>query len=150
MAKVKLTNTSTATVYVESTLDNFKLILPPSRIVEITEKQYDGVSYDQGFQSLVGSGFIKVENPNEVENFNIPVTEETKITKEEVKKIYSDKNYSKFTTLIQKASPAAKDVFTEVAVEMKVTDNAFVALIKKYCNNFDVIKAISFKHEAEE
>ena len=89
MAKVKLTNTSTATVYVESTLDNFKLILPPSRIVEITEKQYDGVSYDQGFQSLVGSGFIKVVNPNEAENFNIPVTEETKITKEEVKKIYS-------------------------------------------------------------
>ena len=48
-----------------------------------------------------------------------------------------------------RSSPAAKQTIVQCAVENNITDNAFTALIKKYCG-IDVINSISIKHQAEE
>lgn len=153
MNKITLKNTSTANVVISAPDTDFpRRMLAPSREIRITEEQYDDLAYDAGFQSLVGAGFIKVSGLDaEVVAAEMGDTkEQAKVTKEEVRKIYAAKDYTNFTKLIQNASSAAKDVFTEVAVEMKITDNGFIQLIKKYCNGYDVIEAIGFAHKATE
>ena len=67
----------------------------------------------------------------------------------EIKKIFEEKDYAKFTKVIQKASPATKESMVSVAVEMRISDNAFVSLIKKYCD-VNIIEAISVQVQAEE
>lgn len=145
---VVIKNTSTAAVVISAPDLNFRREIAPSREVRLEKELYNDLLFDQGFQSLVGAGFISFVSGNEdVEDIK-PI--EATITKEEMKKIYSEKNYSKFQEIISNASPAAKDVICEVAKELKVMDNGFLQLIKKYCDGFDVENAIHFEHQLAE
>ena len=54
-----------------------------------------------------------------------------------------------FAKFIPNATAAEKESVINLAIQHKVTNNAFVALIKKYCD-VDIINAINVAHEAEE
>ena len=60
-----------------------------------------------------------------------------------------NRDITSFAKYIPVATSAAKDTIVQYVVENNITDNAFTALIKKYCD-VDVIQAISVKHQAEE
>jgi hypothetical protein len=55
-------------------------------------------------------------------------------------------NFAKF---IPHATAAEKESAVTLAIQHKITNNAIVALIKKYCD-VDVINAINVAHDAEE
>ena len=60
-----------------------------------------------------------------------------------------DRDITAFAKFIPTAGIAEKETVVKYAVNNNVTDNAFTALIKKYCG-VDVINAIAIKHQAEE
>lgn len=148
MSKVVLKNTSNANVVISAPDLKFRRELIPSRSIQIEKDEYTDLSFDPGFQALIGGGFITVVSglDEDEKPVNPPVT----VTKEEVRKIYQTKNYQDFIKLVKNASEAAREIITSIAVEDKITDNGFVQLIKQYCDNFDVIGAINFQHQAAE
>ena len=70
-------------------------------------------------------------------------------TPADIKKMFEDKDYVNFTKMIPNASPATKETIVAVAVDMRISDKAFVELIKKYCD-VNIIEAISVQVQAEE
>ena len=126
---------------------DFRRELVPSRTVSVAKEKFEELAFDPGLQSLIRGGFLTVSGLDEEEASMVeaPLGETT--TREDVKKIYKAKDYAK---LVKNASPAAKEIITQVAVEEKLTDTGFVQLIKQYCDNFDVIGAINFQHQATE
>ena len=54
-----------------------------------------------------------------------------------------------FAKFIPTATAAEKESAVNLAIQHKITNNAIVALIKKYCD-VDIINAISVAHDAEE
>lgn len=148
MSKVLLKNTSNANVIISAQDLKFRRELIPSRTITIEKEEYTELAFDPGFQALIDGGFITVVSG--LEENETPAVAVTTTTKEEVRKIYQDKNYQEFIKLVKNASVSAKEIITSVAVEDKVTDNGFIQLIKQYCDNFDVIGAINFQHQATE
>ena len=71
------------------------------------------------------------------------------MSRDEIIKILNDRDITAFANYIKIAPSAAKDTIVQYVVDNNITDNAFTALIKKYCG-IDVIQAISVKHQAEE
>lgn len=147
---VSIKNTSNSNVVISVPDLDFRRELVPSRTVSIEKEKFEELSFDPGLQSLIRGGFLTVSGLDEEEASMVeaPLGETT--TREDVKKIYKTKDYAKFVKLVKNASPAAKEIITQVAVEEKLTDTGFVQLIKQYCDNFDVIGAINFQHQATE
>ena len=147
---VSIKNTSNSNVVISVPDLDFRRELVPSRTVSIEKEKFEELAFDPGFQSLIRGGFLTVSGLDEEEASMVeaPLGETT--TREDVKKIYKAKDYAKFVKLVKNASPAAKEIITQVAVEEKLTDTGFVQLIKQYCDNFDVIGAINFQHQATE
>ena len=105
-------------------------------------------------QNLLRAGYLQVKGVDEegkqmVENAVQQADEASTLSVEEIRKIYDEKNVTKFAQVISKASPATRDSMVKLAVEMNVTTPAFTTLIKKYCN-VDVIQAIAYAHQAVE
>ena len=147
---VSIKNTSNSNVVISVPDLDFRRELVPSRTVSIEKEKFEELAFDPGLQSLIRCGFLTVSGLDEEEASMVeaPLGETT--TREDVKKIYKAKDYAKFVKLVKNASPAAKEIITQVAVEEKLTDTGFVQLIKQYCDNFDVIGAINFQHQATE
>lgn len=147
---VSIKNTSNSNVVISVPDLDFRRELVPSRTVSVEKEKFEELSFDPGLQSLIRGGFLTVSGLDEEEASMVeaPLGETT--TREDVKKIYKAKDYAKFVKLVKNASPAAKEIITQVAVEEKLTDTGFVQLIKQYCDNFDVIGAINFQHQATE
>ena len=147
---VSIKNTSNSNVVISVPDLDFRRELVPSRTVSIEKEKFAELAFDPGLQSLIRGGFLTVSGLDEEEASMVeaPLGETT--TREDVKKIYKTKDYAKFVKLVKNASPAAKEIITQVAVEEKLTDTGFVQLIKQYCDNFDVIGAINFQHQATE
>ena len=147
---VSIKNTSNSNVVISVPDLDFRRELVPSRTVSIEKEKFEELAFDSGLQSLIRGGFLTVSGLDEEEASMVeaPLGETT--TREDVKKIYKAKDYAKFVKLVKNASPAAKEIITQVAVEEKLTDTGFVQLIKQYCDNFDVIGAINFQHQATE
>ena len=147
---VSIKNTSNSNVVISVPDLDFRRELVPSRTVSIEKEKFEELSFDPGLQSLIRGGFLTVSGLDEEEASMVeaPLGETT--IREDVKKIYKAKDYAKFVKLVKNASPAAKEIITQVAVEEKLTDTGFVQLIKQYCDNFDVIGAINFQHQATE
>ena len=147
---VSIKNTSNSNVVISVPDLDFRRELVPSRTVSIEKEKFEELAFDPGLQSLIRGGFLTVSglDEEEVSMVEAPLGETT--TREDVKKIYKAKDYAKFVKLVKNASPAAKEIITQVAVEEKLTDTGFVQLIKQYCDNFDVIGAINFQHQATE
>ena len=145
---IKVKNISNYTIYVIAADYNFHRKLYPGREISVTQEVYDELTFDLGFEKLVRGGALKVTGVNEEVSEVIEVPYET-LTPAEIKKIFEEKDYAKFTKAIQNASPATKESIVAVAVDNRISDNAFISLIKKYCG-VNVIEAISVQVQAEE
>lgn len=145
---IKIKNISSYTLYVIAPDFKFHRKLMPNREVGVSQEIYDELTFDNGFEKLVRNGSLKVTGVDETVSEVINVPFET-LSPAEIKKIYEDKDYAKFTKVIQKASPATKESMVSVAVDMRISDSAFVTLIKKYCD-VNIIEAISVQVQAEE
>ena len=90
---------------------------------------------------MVEIGILKVSGAEEE---NAAVIESSMITlsREEIKKMFDDKDYTSFAKAIQDASPATKESIMAIAVEMRIADKGFASLIDKYCNT-NILDAIA-------
>ena len=145
---IKVKNISNYTIYVIAADYNFHRKLNPGREISVAQEIYDELTFDLGFEKLVRGGALKVTGVNEEVSEVIEVPFET-YTPEDIKKMFEDKDYVKFTKMIPNASPATKETIVAVAVDMRISDKAFVELIKKYCD-VNIIEAISVQVQAEE
>lgn len=145
---IKVKNISTNDVYVIARDMKFRRKLAPGREIGLEKDVYDELTFDNGFEKFVRNGILRVSGVNENESEVIASPFEV-LSADEIKKIFEEKDYVKFTKTIQNASPATKDSIVELAVKMRVTDNAFVALINKYCN-INLVEAIANQAQAEE
>ena len=154
MSKIQVKNVSSATVVITAPDVRLRRELVPGRIVPLTQEEFDELSFDPGMQNLLRAGYLQVKGVDEegkqmVENAVQQADEASTLSVEEIRKIYDEKNVTKFAQVISKASPATRDSMVKLAVEMNVTIPAFTTLIKKYCN-VDVIQAIAYAHQAVE
>ena len=145
MSKITLKNISSGLVVVVVPDIGFRRELVPGRSVPITEDEYDALVFDPGVDALIQGHTIKIEG---VEEEQQAIETENVYEAPEIKKMLDDRNIVAFTKFIPNATDAEKDSVVKYAVENKVTDNAFVALIKKYCD-VDIINAINIQHQLD-
>ena len=146
MSKITIKNVSTATVRLYDPDTRFNRELMPGREIPISKEQYENFTYDSGFMNILRNGFITISGlaaDEEVENITPSVGHVS------IRKMLEDKDITGFAKFLPTATEADKETVIELARELKITDNAFTALIKKYCG-VDVISAISIEHQANE
>ena len=144
---ITVKNISSATVVLSVPEISFNRSLAPGRVIPVNEEDYDNLVFDPGVQNMVRGGYIRFDGIEE--GSEIEVNETSIKEKAEIEKIMATRDIAAFAKFIPNASPAAKETIVQYAVENNITDNAFTALIKKYCG-IDVINSISIKHQAEE
>ena len=146
MGKITVKNISSAFVVISAPEIKFRRELVPGRTIPLTTEEYNDLVFEPGFENLVTGGYIKVEGVEEDQtSFEAPDT----YSAEEIRSMLEARDITRFAQFIPNAPDAAKESAVQIAVELGVTDNAFVALIKKYCG-VDVIDAISRKHQLED
>ena len=142
--KIRNASTSLVSLYVPSI--RFNRDLTPGRVIPLTQEEYEELTFDPGFMSLVNGHYIVVEGveaEQQVANVG-PVFDVSKI-----QKMLLDNDVTAFARFIPNATEAEKESAVTLAVEHKITNSGIIALIKKYCD-IDVIDAIAKKHDAEE
>ena len=148
MSKITLKNISSATVVVGSPNSNMRSrSLAPNRVISLTPEEYEDLMYEPGIQNMIRGGYIKISGVEE--DRQVIETPANVIEKDSIIKMIDNRDITAFAKYIKVAPSAAKDTIVQYVVENNITDNAFTALIKKYCD-IDVIQAISVKHQAEE
>lgn len=148
MGNVKLQNVSSATVVISAANIRLRREIAPSRTIMVSAEDYEELTFDNGFQTLVESGFIRVQGDEETASVVKDTVEQKGVvmTKEEVyKMMVVDKDVTKFAKTIPNASTATKETMAAMAIANNLTDPGFTALIKKYCD-VDVIEAITKQH----
>ena len=137
-------STSTVSLYVPAIKMNRELI--PGRRIPISQEEYEELTFDPGFMALVRGHYIAIEGvqAEQVVEEVGPVFDQKVI---EMMLIKND--VTAFAKFIPTATAAEKESVVTLAIQHRVTNNAIVALIKKYCD-VDIINAISVAHEAEE
>ena len=145
---IKIKNISNYTLYVVAPDFNFLRKLNPGREIPVAQEVYDELSFDAGFEKLVRNGSLKVLGVDEAVSEVIESPFKT-LSPAEIRKIYEEKNYAEFAKVIKDASPATKEAMTDVAIEMRLSDNGFISLLKKYCD-VNVIEAIAIQIQATE
>lgn len=143
MNQITITNISSATVTICSPDINFRRELRPGKTIPITKEQYDSLLFEPGFDSIVKGHYIKINGIEEEQSI-----EEDVYSADQIIKMYDTKDFTGFAKFLPTARDAEKDSVVKLAIEKRVTDNAFVALIKKYCG-VDVISAINLQHQLE-
>ena len=148
MAKITLKNISSATVVVGSPNSSVRTrSLAPNRVITLTPEEYEDLMYEPGVQNMIRGGYIKIEGVEE--DRAVIETPWNVKERDEIIKMLDNRDITAFAKYITVATSAAKDTIVQYVVENNITDNAFTALIKKYCD-VDVIQAIAVKHQAEE
>ena len=148
MAKITLKNISSATVVIGSTNGNLRSrSLAPNRVITLTPSEYEDLMYEPGVQNMIRGGYIKIEGVEE--DRAVIETPWNVKERDEIIKMLDNRDITAFAKYITVATSAAKDTIVQYVVNHNITDNAFTALIKKYCG-VDVIQAIAVKHQAEE
>lgn len=145
MGKITLKNVSSATVNIVN--GKFRRELVPGREVPIDHETYDDLMFDPGFNNLVKGHYIKITGISEEEAVVSP--EENIYDVSMISKMFDNKDYTGFAKFIPTATAAEKETAVKLAVDKGITDNAFTALIQKYCN-VDVVSAFDIKRKSEE
>jgi hypothetical protein len=154
MGQVQVKNVSSATVVITAPDVRLRRDLAPGRTISLSTEEFEELSFDPGIQSILRAGYLKVTGKDEeskkiVEDAVEQPADETVLSVEQIRKIYTDSDVTTFAKTIANASPATRETMVKLAVEMNVTLPAFTALIKKYCN-VDVIQAITYARQAAE
>lgn len=147
MSQITIKNISTATVVLSVPESSYRRVLPPGRVIPVTQREYDDLMFNPGMNTLVRSHYIKingVDKDKQVEEIESNIYEQTDIAK-----MLDELNITSFAKFIPTAAPAEKETVIKLAVDKGITNPAFTALIQKYCG-VDIIKAINTKHLAEE
>ena len=144
MIRIKNASTSLVSLYVPAIKLNRELT--PGRTIPISEEEYEELTFDPGFMALVNGHYVMIEG----------ITQDQQVAEvgpvfdaSHIQKMLLENDVTGFAKFIPHATDAEKDSAVTLAVEHKITNNAIVALIKKYCD-VDVINAINMKHDAEE
>ena len=140
--EITIKNISSSMVYITVPEIDFRREMTPGRSIKITKDVYDDLSFDAGFESLVRGHYIKVDGLAEDE-----VVEDvgTIVESAEIAKMLDERNITSFAKFIPQATQAEKETVVKFAVEKNVSDPAFTALIKKYCD-VDVVHAIDVRN----
>lgn len=146
MDKITLKNISSARVVMTLPDIHFNRTLEPGRVVGISKEEYEEMSFNTGVQNLLTAGYIRFDGLEEDEEM---VVVEDALDAKTIQKMIDDRDITAFAKFIPTASVAEKETVVKYVVDNNVTDNAFTALVKKYCG-IDVINAIAIKHQAEE
>lgn len=147
MRNITVKNISSAMVIISAPNLRFRRELTPGRSVMLSEDEYDELSFDTGFNSLINGHFISVTNSEA--DAEDPVTTAHVFSVQDIGKMFDEQNITAFAKFLPSAAEAEKDTVVKLAVEKGITNSAFTALIKKYCG-IDVINAINIKHQSEE
>ena len=142
--RIKNVSTSLVSLYVPSIRLNREL--NPGRSIPVTDEEYEELTFDTGFMSLVNGHYLKITGIEEEQQVEVV---ENVVEASEIEKMLVNGDVTKFAKFIPKATDAEKESAVTLAVEHKITNAGIVALIKKYCG-VDVIQAIAAKHDAEE
>ena len=147
MSKITIKNVSSASVIIAVPEIRFRRELMPGRTIPITKEEYEDLSFDPGFSTLVRAHYLKISGIEEdqiVEQLNTEVFD-----RETIGKMLDNLDITAFAKFIPTAMPAEKETVAQLAIEKGITNSAITALIKKYCG-IDVVNAIHTKHLAEE
>ena len=144
---VTIKNVSNAMVYIVFPDLKIHRQLRPNQSFGVTAEDYDQMVYDPGFSSMMDEHYISVKaDATDKPKNAIPDSKIYDV--DTIVKMYETKDYTNFTKFIRMAAPAEKDIAVQKAVDMKITDNAFVKLIKDYCG-VDVINSINIEHQLQ-
>jgi len=143
---ITIKNISTSLVSLYFPAIRFNRELMPGREIPVTDEEYEEMTFDTGFMSLVNGHYIKVNGLEEEQQVEVV---ENVFEASEIEKMLVSGDVTKFAKFIPNATEAEKESAVTLAVEHKITNAGIVALIKKYCD-VDVIQAIAAKHDAEE
>ena len=147
MSQITIKNISSATVVISVPEISFNRTLVPGRSIPITKEIYDNLLFEPGVQNMIRGGYIVASGVEE--GAEVDVNKESIKDKASIEAMILNKDITAFAKYIPNASPAARETIVQCVVNNNITDNAFTALIKKYCG-VDVITAITMKHQAEE
>ena len=142
--KIKNISTSLVSLYVPNI--HFNRELMPGREIPVSQEEYEELTFDTGFMSLVSGHYVKITGVEEEQA--VEVVDDV-FEASEIEKMLVNNDVTAFSKFIPHATDAEKESAVTLAVEHKVTNSGIVALIKKYCD-IDVINAIAAKHDAEE
>ena len=143
---ITIKNISTSLVSLYFPAIRFNRELMPGREIPVTDEEYEEMTLDTGFMSLVNGHYIKVNGLEEEKQVEVV---ENVFEASEIEKMLVKGDVTAFAKFIPHATDAEKESAVTLAVEHKITNAGIVALIKKYCD-VDVIQAIAAKHDAEE
>lgn len=147
MDKITIKNISSANVVLSFEDLKFRRELTPGRSVTLDHEMYNEMTFDPGFNSLVEEHYLKVEGLDEDEH--IAADSSSVFDRAALAEMLDKQDITAFAKFIPAAAPAEKETVVQLAIEKRITNNAIVALIKKYCD-VDIISAIHMQHQAEE
>ena len=143
---IRIKNISTSLVSLYAPNIHFNRELMPGREIPVSEEEYEELTFDTGFMSLVTGHYLKILGVEEEKA--VEVVEDV-FEASEIEQMLVKNDVTKFAKFIANATDAEKDSAVTLAVQHKITNAGILALIKKYCE-VDVIQAIAAKHDAEE
>lgn len=149
MNKITVKNISSATITLIAPNIRFRRELAPGRAVPLTTEEYEELSFDTGFASLLNGHYISVNGLEEGQAAVEVEGADRVFEAVDIAKMFDTSDITAFAKFIPTAAQGEKDTVVKLAVEKGITNSAFTALIKKYCG-VDVINAISIKHQSEE
>lgn len=141
---IKNISTNLVSLYLPNV--HFNRELMPGREIPVSPEEYEEMTFDTGFMSLVNGHYIKINGVEEDQQVEVV---ENVFEASEIEKMLVKGDVTAFAKFIPHATDAEKESAVTLAVEHKITNAGIVALIKKYCD-VDVIQAIAAKHDAEE
>lgn len=143
---IKIKNVSTSLISLYLPAIRFNRELMPGREIPVSEEEYEELTFDTGFMSLVNGHYLKITGVEEEQQVEVV---ENVVEASEIEKMLVENDVTKFAKFIPSATEAERESAVTLAVEHKITNAGIVALIKKYCD-VDIIQAIAAKHDAEE
>ena len=145
MASIKIKNISSGTVILSMPDIHFRRELTPGRVIPISKEVYDDMIYDPGIIGMIEDHYIALLGIPEEEAV---IPQENVFDSNAIREMIEKEDITRFSKFIPNAAQSEKEEAVRIATELKTTNNAFVALIKKYCN-VDIIEAISTVHKIE-
>lgn len=145
MEKITIKNISSANIILSFDDLHFRRELIPGRSVQVEKDTYEEMLFDPGFSSMIDEHYLQIFG-NEIED---TISTAVVFDRNAIIKMFDEQDITTFAKMIPQAAPAEKDTIVQLAIDKKITNNAFVSLIKKYCD-VDVISAIHMQHLAEE
>ena len=142
--RIKNISTNLVSLYVPNI--HFNRELMPGREIPVSQEEYEELTFDTGFMSLVNGHYVKILGVEEEQAVEVV---ENVFEASEIEQMLVKNDVTKFAKFIPNATDAEKESAVTLAVQHKITNAGIVALIKKYCD-VDIIQAIAAKHDAEE